>query len=699
VLTLKSFRLKYSIFALITFWTGILSAQIAHIRDAETGEPLEWVSILSRNPEALLLTNREGEVELSSLRDAKKIEISLLGYSTQIKSYSELQADSFEVSLVKGAFNIEQVVISATRWRQPSRESPQKITSIPIQDVRLLNPATTADLLGSSGQVFVQKSQLGGGSPMIRGFSTNRLLYSVDGIRMNTAIFRSGNLHNVISLDPFAIESTEVLFGPGSVLYGSDAIGAVMSFETLKPEFSLRDKPIVSVSASGRTASAAKERTGHADLHLGWQRWALVSSFTYSRFDDLLMGEHGPKEYWRNWYVDRINNRDTVIANPTPSLQIETGYKQMNVMQKVAHKPGDDWLIEYAFHYSETGDIPRYDRLILEGDSLPVNAEWYYGPQVWMMNQLSINQSKSNSIFDEMSIKLAHQNFKESRNDRRFQSELLRVREEEVLALSANVDFIKSLSLGSRIYYGIEYVFNEVTSVGNRRNIITGESNPIISRYPNSTWQSYAAYGSLQADLNDELVFQTGLRWNGFNLYSDFSNNEDFTNFDFSEASLQNSSITGSAGLNWRPGQTWNIRTNVSTGFRAPNVDDIGKIFDQPDGTVVIPNPELNSEYATNFEVGFSKVFRQFLRIEATAYYTNLSDAMVRRDFSSNGNDSIIYDGELRKVQAIQNAARAWVYGFQFGLELKLNQYFSLNSVYNIQNGEEETNDSLSSPL
>src|SRR5690606_22275722 len=96
-------------------------------------------------------------------------------------------------------------------------------------------PQTAADMLAGSGEVFVQKSQLGGGSPMIRGFATNRLLYAVDGVRMNTAIFRAGNLQNVINLDPFATESVEVIFGPGSVMYGRDAIGGVMSFQTLMP--------------------------------------------------------------------------------------------------------------------------------------------------------------------------------------------------------------------------------------------------------------------------------------------------------------------------------------------------------------------------------------------------------------------------------------------------------------------------------
>ena len=86
-----------------------------------------------------------------------------------------------------------------------------------MRDARLRNPQTTADLLGQIGSVFIQKSQMGGGSPMIRGFATNRVLMVADGVRMNNAIYRSGNNQNIISIDPFSLEDAEVIFGPGSI--------------------------------------------------------------------------------------------------------------------------------------------------------------------------------------------------------------------------------------------------------------------------------------------------------------------------------------------------------------------------------------------------------------------------------------------------------------------------------------------------
>lgn len=110
-------------------------------------------------------------------------------------------------------FILDDVVISATRWRQTTDNVPSKIISISPEEINLQNPQTAADLLNISGKVFIQKSQQGGGSPMIRGFATNRLLYTVDGVRMNTAIFRGGNLQNVINLDPLATERAEVFSG------------------------------------------------------------------------------------------------------------------------------------------------------------------------------------------------------------------------------------------------------------------------------------------------------------------------------------------------------------------------------------------------------------------------------------------------------------------------------------------------------
>ena len=242
------------------------------------------------------------------------------------RSYAELRNSNFEIVLSISSISIDQVVISATRWNQSTSDIPSKIISISPETVALQNPQTAADLLAASGKVFIQKSQQGGGSPMIRGFSTNRLLYTVDGVRMNTAIFRGGNLQNVISLDPFAMERTEVLFGPDAVIYGSDAIGGVMSFQTLVPEFSVNEKPYITGNAVTRYASANNEKTGHFDVNVGWKKWAFVSSISSNDYGDLKQGSTGPDEFLRPFYVKREDSMDVVVTNEDPKVQNPSGY-------------------------------------------------------------------------------------------------------------------------------------------------------------------------------------------------------------------------------------------------------------------------------------------------------------------------------------------------------------------------------------
>jgi hemoglobin/transferrin/lactoferrin receptor protein len=672
--------------------------QIVTVIDAESGEPLEAATISSKDTQAFTTTNARGRADLSEFWGAQLIELRMVGYETKQLSYQELEVQNFVVRMKRAFTALDQVVVSATRWRQTQRGVPARIATITPGEVSLQNPQTAADLLGASGQVFIQKSQQGGGSPMIRGFSTNRLLYAVDGVRMNTAIFRSGNLQNVISLDPFAMESTEVLFGPGSVIYGSDAIGGVMSFQTLHPRLSLTGQPLLSGKAVLRYASANQERTAHFDVQVGWKKWALLTSFSTFQFGDLRMGRFGPEEYRRPFYLQRIDSTDAVTANPDPLVQTPTGYGQINLMQKVRFQPGDHWNFEYGFHYSTTTDYPRYDWLIRLRDGAPRSAEWNYGPQVWMLNNLSATHSNTNAAYDQMRIRLAHQRFEESRIDRDFNDPQRRTRLEQVSAFSANLDFTKAGHSRSQFYYGLEAVINDVRSSGSYEDIRTGARSSGPSRYPQANWSSYAGYLTWEYRFSQRWLLQAGARYNHFLLNADFRGNIDFFPIPTAETSIHQGALTGSLGGVFSPGRGWQLKLNLSTGFRAPNVDDIGKVFDSEPGAVVVPNPGLQAEYAYNAELSAAKVFGESVRLDFTAYYTWLNNALVRRDFRLNGQDSILYDGELSRVQAVQNAAVARVYGLQAGIELELFGGFGFSSRINAQVGEEELDDGRTSP-
>lgn len=188
---------------------------------------------------------------------------------------------------------------------------------------------------------------------------------------------------------------------------------------------------------------------------------------------------------------------------------------------------------------------------------------------------------------------------------------------------------------------------------------------------------------------------QTGLRYNRFQLDAEFDTT--FYPFPFTTANLNNGALTESLGFVYRPTDKWVISTNAATAFRSPNVDDVGKVFDSEPGAVTVPNQDLEAEYAYNADISIAKVFGDGVKMDVTGYYTILQNAMVRRDYTLNGQESIMYDGTLSQVQAIQNAAVANVYGVQAGIEVKLPQGLVFSSDLNYQLGEEELDDGSTS--
>jgi hemoglobin/transferrin/lactoferrin receptor protein len=690
--------MKFRVFLLFFFlWTGYSGlAQEILVLDQEGKQALSGVDILDKKSKLSSRTNADGKAILSVFTEKNPITLSKTGFQSQTLTWEELSALDFVIRLEYSPFTLETTVISASRWNQNAADVPGKVRQLESEWLDLRNPSTTADWLGSSGEVFVQKSQLGGGSPMIRGFSANRLLYSIDGVRMNTAIFRSGNLQQVISIDPFSLQNTEVLFGPGAVMYGSDAIGGVMVFETLKPD---HENQQLKGNLVTRFSTAYSEETIHGDFSYGKGKWAFVSSATYFDFGDLVMGENkGQDSYLRTSFVKRINGQDQEVANPNPRKQLGSAYSQLNLMQKISFKASKNSTIDYAFHYSSTGNVPRYDRLIEKKDGNLRFARWDYGPQRWTLHQLNWNVNSNSRWFDQAKITGASQFFEESRIDRRVGSASQFNRIEKVNAYSLNADFFKTLFQSHFLNYGVEAILNTVESKGQTLNILTNQQTAASSRYPDATWTSWAVYGNYAVPLSNKLKMQSALRYNLNGIDADFRNNLEFFPLPVLQFNDRYQSLTGNLGLVYQANPSFSISPQVATGFRAPNVDDMGKIFDSQPGTVLVPNQELRSEYAYNAEVNLNKILFGKIKLDLTGFYTWLDRAMVRRPSSWNGQTELQYGGEISQIFSIQNAAFAEVKGIQAGMEVAISKELLFTSNYNWQKGVEELEDQTTSP-
>jgi hemoglobin/transferrin/lactoferrin receptor protein len=666
------------------------------VRDAATNERIPFVTVFSSDQKRSAIGNSDGEVDLSVFTSSDSLIIRSIAYKALLTSLDNLASQNYQILLEPSSQKMETIVVSASKFKQRKKDIPQKIIAVDSDEVIFNNPQTSADLLNQTGQVFVQKSQQGGGSPMIRGFSTNRLLLTVDGVRMNNAIFRGGNLQNVISIDPLSVERTEVILGPGSVVYGSDAIGGVMNFYTEETAYS-QDSLNFNGRVFARYATANVERTAHATFKLATQRFTSTTTVSANFFDDLKMGSDGPDDYLRFFYAARQGSMDVVLANPDPERQIPSGYDQLNLLQKFGFRSGGDWDFTLGAIYSSTSEYDRYDALSRFRESVDLNgqpileprqAEWYYAPQVWLLSYLKASHRGDGKLYNKAIFSQSYQLFKEGRNTRDFQQLQLFQNDERVDAFTTSLDFERYGDGGNTLFYGAEYVHNLVRSEGSVFNVDTRSSSINTSRYPDgSTWESLAVYANYQWRASRKLTLQSGMRYN--HIWIDSIFDDMIFDLPFEKAHLDTGALTGAIGAVYRPADTWELRLNLSTAFRAPNIDDVGKIFEPSPGTVVVPNPELRSEYAYTSEIGIRFNPDRKFNVQLSTYYTYLDDALVIRDYSLNGQDYLPYQGAMSKVQAIQNEESARVYGIELALEAQLMDRLKVQAHYTTIDGKQ----------
>lgn len=665
-------------------------AQTITVRDRSSREPLQDVVIQDKN-NTQVKTDIRGKADASSLQKEDSIFVYQFGYSTK----KILLKDGVDVSVDLSAksVNLDEIVLSANRTAESKMDVPYQMEIIKQKDIEFSNPATSGDLLQNTGQVFLQRSQSGGGSPSMRGFEANKVLLVIDGVRMNNAIYRGGHLQDVMTIDPNMLDRTEVVFGPSSTMYGSDALGGVMHFYTKNAQFSSDDKMLVKTNAMVRYASAVQEKTGHLDFNLGWKKIASLTNITFSEFGDVMSGSTklaGYSNTWdRKYFQERINGRDTMSINSNHNLQTGSNYTQMDIMQRFNLKSGNHTTHNLNFQYSSSSYLPRYDRM--NGDYSGGKFRWAengYGPQKRLLGAYTLNFDKKTIITDNLKVILAYQKIDQDRFTRRWQKTARISQREDVVVLSANIDANKVIKEKHELRYGLEFTANDVKSKADSTNIMSGSEGKAQTRYPDggSKMSSFALYVSHAWEVNKNFVISDGVRFTNTSLTANFADTT-FFKFPFKTAKQNSQAVTGSLGFTWKSDNDYKVSLLANTGFRSPNVDDITKVFESPAGFVIVPNPNLKPEYSYNFELGISKVVQGKYKFDITGYYTSLTNVLVVRDFKFNGSDSVMYQGVKSKVQAMQNGDNAYILGLNGGVTLDFNEHISFKSVLNYSYG------------
>ena len=559
---------------------------------------------------------------------------------------------------------LEEVVVSGNKIVENKRDIPHQIDVIVSKKIMRLNPQTTADALSGSGAVYVQRSQQGGGSPVIRGFEASRILLVIDGVRMNNAIYRSGHLQNSITTDPNMMERIEVLHGAGSVIYGTDALGGVINLVTRQPK--LGDSSLVQAHANGyfRYASANNGLTAHSAVNFGTKKWASLTGLTVSEFGDLRSGRRDMMEYPgfgdANQYVKRINGRDSIFENKDPNIQKFSGYRQLDLLQKFLFAPTENIRHTLNFQLSTSSNIPRYDRLQQISNGKPRFAEWYYGPQERMMLTYEVEKKQETWWADRVRIIPSFQMIEESRYDRRLGNDMLNSSVESLKIYGTNLDIMKQVE-GHEIRYGAEIIHNQLKSKGLSENIATGERTPAVSRYPDGTYTTTGIYFSHRWELLDkQLIISDGLRFS--TVATDVHFDKNYFETEMTHVRQQANSENLHLGAVAVLPAGFRLNVLLSTGFRNPNIDDLGKTFETNGGDLIVANPELRPEQIFYREAGISTLGDEAW-ISINAFVSDLTDAIVVRPYSLNGQDSTFFNGNRFRTIANTNNGKAKIWG------------------------------------
>lgn len=564
---------------------------------------------------------------------------------------------------------IPEIIFAEDKNENERLFTPTRVNQISIESIELYAPNTSADLLQKEGNIMIQMSQSGGGSPIIRGFEANRILLVVDGIRLNNAIYRSGHLQNSISISPLTLENVDVIFGPSSVKYGSDALGGVVHYHTQKAKTNNPWKG----KFLQRYASANEGVNLYFDHQWGGNKWGYYQAINLQHFGNLSMGKnrlHGYQQWGKEAHITKGNE------------QLGTSYEQVDLVQKLRYNINKRLSINMNVQLSSTNDINRFDQLNDISDGLVKFEQWYYGPQKRALVAIGTEYQNKTALFDSFNNTLSFQRLVESRNSKKPNQQLIQ-RQETVLVYSNTTDFIKKWGY-KLLNYGVDIQYNMVESTAS-----TGSS----SRYADggSQLHSLSIYSQYKHPLNSNSFISGGLRYNNSQLGATFKDTETY-NLPFNNIKLNNEAVTSSIGLFASSLNGWEGHLSFATGFRSPNVDDVTKVFAKS-GRLTVPNKQLTPEFSKNIEVSLGKKTNDGSYLEATYYYTLLQDAIIKAPFILNGQDSLLYDGEWLPLYANTNSKEAYIYGYSIQGFWQINTQWSTKHSCSYTFGRDKTTD------
>lgn len=615
--------------------------------DQKTRQPVADVHVVVINSSLGTVTDRAGNFAfVNSSADSLRLRISAIGYTTL--EYAIAKEKQYSIELVSSTILLNNAVtITAQRSERLSFDVAQSTTSVSASQLDELAPRSTPEALMNQTGVWVQKTNHGGGSPIIRGLVGNQILLMVDGIRLNNATYRYGPNQYLATIDPGLIDRIEVNRGSGSVLYGSDALGGVVQVISATPSFNSSGIKAVS-TVHAKWMSAGMEQSIRPEIELRGKKIAFLGGFSARNFGDVVAGG------------------DLGTLKPT-------GYTERSGDAKLLLQTGLNGVLTAAFQQTTQNHVPRYDQVAQGGFSL-----YEFEPQTRQLSYLRWESSTKRAWLRSFRLTGSVNRSREGTISQKNNSTDVKKQMDEVNTFGLIAEVQSNPTANWHIQSGIEYYSDKVNSKTNILNTITNTETAQRGSYADgSTISNLAFFTNHQLDLK-RFQFSAGGRFNSVAV--------SVVDNIFGNQQINPNALVGNAGVMYTINPKWRVIGTVNTGFRSPNVDDMSKFGTSEANVFEIPSSSLSPERSFTLETGF-KYSSSKLSWTMTAYQTKLTDLIDRVATSYNG--STTFEG--RTVYQKQNVGEALVKGVEADVEVTLVKSLSAFGNVTYTHGENET--------
>jgi hemoglobin/transferrin/lactoferrin receptor protein len=398
--------------------------------------------------------------------------------------------------------DLDEIVVTATRTERHIYDASNPINLVSESTIREHNAKTSAEALREETCIFVQKTNHGGGSAIIRGLSSNQILILVDGFRLNNSTYRLGNHQYLTTVDNHMVHQIEVVRGPTSVLYGSDALGGTINLITKKPNLQSQDFDL-NYKISGRYASADEEKTVKTEFSLHNHKLALQTGFSFKDYGDLRRGK---------------NSDHPQLEKSTNGLkQSPTGFKAYDFDSKLVYDLTLSQTLILAYQMSKQKDVPRYDKYETDG-----YLRWLYQPQnrnlVYLIYENNLQAKYVSSLRSSVSL---HR--QEEEREMQKKATLLLTKEKDNVRTMRLALQLNSLYWRHLLIYGAELYLDKIYSGRFTIDAETGKSEKDMRGYypDGARYNSFGLFLQDEMHLNPKWRATAGIRFSYF--YTEFT--------------------------------------------------------------------------------------------------------------------------------------------------------------------------------